>query len=68
MRDSIPWVRPPRWIDCSRRLLRNADHHPGNNRTEGHEAPPIGSAEEPRSRRPTSVATAPARRLNVNTN
>jgi hypothetical protein len=28
MIDGIPWVRPPRWLDPARRLLRNATHHP----------------------------------------
>ena len=28
MRDGIPWVRPPKWIDRDQRLLRNAAHHP----------------------------------------
>ena len=26
--DAVPWVRPPRWIDRTGRLLRNAAHHP----------------------------------------
>ena len=34
MLDGIPWVIAPRWIDRSRRLLRNAAHHPRNNRSE----------------------------------
>ncbi len=32
MRDGIPWVVAPSWIDRSRRLLRNAAHHPDNYR------------------------------------
>ena len=28
IRDGIPWVTPPSWIDRSRRPLRNAAHHP----------------------------------------
>jgi len=28
MLDAIPWVIPPRWIDPTRPLLRNAAHHP----------------------------------------
>ncbi len=28
IRDGIPWVRPPSWIDRFRPLLRNAAHHP----------------------------------------
>jgi len=28
MHDGIPWVRPPRWMDRGRGLLRNAVHHP----------------------------------------
>jgi hypothetical protein len=27
MRDGIPWVRPPSWIDPERRRLRNLHHH-----------------------------------------
>jgi hypothetical protein len=28
IRDGIPWVTPPTWIDRSRTPLRNAAHHP----------------------------------------
>ena len=28
MRDGIPWVVAPSWIDPTRRPLRNAAHHP----------------------------------------
>ncbi len=28
MLDGIPWITPPRWIDPTRPLLRNAVHHP----------------------------------------
>jgi hypothetical protein len=28
MIDGIPWIRPPKWLDRGRRLLRNAAHHP----------------------------------------
>jgi hypothetical protein len=35
MRDGVPWVTPPTWIDPAQRPLRNAAHHPRNNRTEG---------------------------------
>ena len=28
MRDGIPWITPPSWIDPSRQPLRNAAHHP----------------------------------------
>jgi hypothetical protein len=34
IRDGIPWVRPPSWIDHTRPLLRNAAHHPHHNRVE----------------------------------
>jgi hypothetical protein len=34
IRDGIPWVTPPTWIDPTRRLLRNAAHHsPGREGT-----------------------------------
>jgi hypothetical protein len=26
MRDGVPWVRPPAWVDPQRRLLRNTTH------------------------------------------
>jgi hypothetical protein len=29
MRDGVPWVTPPSWMDPRRPLLRNAVHHPG---------------------------------------
>src|SRR4051794_8511906 len=32
MRDGVPWVTPPTWIDPAQRPLRNAAHHPRNNR------------------------------------
>ena len=34
IRDGVPWVRPPRWIDRTGRLLRNAAHHPDQHRDE----------------------------------
>ncbi len=33
MRDGIPWVTPPAWIDRARRPLRNAAHHPHHRKT-----------------------------------
>jgi hypothetical protein len=33
MRDGIPWVTPPSWIDPRRRPLRNAAHHLGKHGT-----------------------------------
>ena len=30
IRDGIPWVTPPSWIDRTRRPLRNAAHRPGS--------------------------------------
>jgi hypothetical protein len=37
MIDGVPWARPPRWINRTQPLLRNATHHPRSQRETGHE-------------------------------
>ena len=40
MKDGVPWIAPPAWINPFRTLLRNATHHAHT----AHQAAPAGSA------------------------